>query len=135
MEQSFATKIKQANATLIAEGNLGCIAEFFTPDYLVHFNEKDTAVGHGVIHKALELIKKAFPKVQVEVKILVENDNCIAWMRTLSGIQEGAYKGFPASNREIVWREMVTSEFRDGLIAKEWVVTDLAERLLLSRKR
>lgn len=29
---------------------------------------------------------------------------------------------------------MVTSRFRDGLIAEEWVVTDLAERLLLSRK-
>ena len=29
---------------------------------------------------------------------------------------------------------MVTSEFRDGRIDEEWVVTDLAERLLLARK-
>jgi predicted ester cyclase len=135
MAQSLAAKIKAANWSLIAEGNLDSIAEFFTPDYLVHFNEKDTAVGHKVIRQALELINKAFPQVQVEVEILVERDNRIAWMRTLSGVQEGSYKGFPASNRKIVWREMVTSEFRDGLIAREWVLSDLAERLLLSRKR
>ncbi len=33
----------------------------------------------------------------------------------------------------ISWRDMVTSEFRDGRIAEEWVATDLAERLLLAR--
>ena len=32
-------------------------------------------------------------------------------------------------------REMVTSRFRDGLIAEDWFLTDLAERLLLARKR
>ncbi len=29
---------------------------------------------------------------------------------------------------------MVVSRFRDGLIAEEWVISDLAERLLLARK-
>jgi hypothetical protein len=29
---------------------------------------------------------------------------------------------------------MVTSRFRDGLIAEDWVISDLAERLLLARK-
>lgn len=135
MDRSLATKIKAANATLIAEGNLDRIADYFTPDYLVHFSEKDAAGGHEMIHKALVLIKKAFPQVEVVVEILVESDNRIAWMRTLSGVQKGSYKGFPASNRQIIWREMVTSEFRNGLIAQEWIVSDLAERLLLSRKR
>jgi hypothetical protein len=36
--------------------------------------------------------------------------------------------------RRIVWRDMVTSRFRDGLIAEEWAISDLAERLLLARK-
>lgn len=31
--------------------------------------------------------------------------------------------------------DMVTSRFRDGKIAEEWVISDLAERLLLARKR
>ena len=50
-------------------------------------------------------------------------------------MQQGAYAGFPASGRVIVWRDMVTSVFRDGRIAEEWVISDLAEQLLGSRKR
>jgi hypothetical protein len=30
---------------------------------------------------------------------------------------------------------MITSEFRDGLIAEEWAVSDLEGRLLIARKR
>jgi hypothetical protein len=30
---------------------------------------------------------------------------------------------------------MATSRFDNGLIAEDWVITDLAERLLLARKR
>jgi hypothetical protein len=36
---------------------------------------------------------------------------------------------------DIVWSDMVASRFRDHLIAEDRVITDLAERLLLVRKR
>lgn len=134
MKASLATKIEAANEVLIEKGQLNAIGEFFSPEYTIHFHHKDTATGHKIIHDALGLMKKAFPKVTLEMTVLVESENRIAWMRTLSGKQEGAYKGFPASHRTITWREMVTSEFRDGLIAQEWFITDLAEQLLRSRK-
>lgn len=31
----------------------------------------------------------------------------------------------------MIWRDMATSRFDNGLIAEDWVITDLAERLLL----
>jgi hypothetical protein len=34
----------------------------------------------------------------------------------------------------MVWREMITSRFEDGLIVEEWFLTDLAEQFLLARK-
>ena len=81
------------------------------------------------------MLRRAFPDIGLEVVILVEGKDRVAWQRTLKGTHLGAYKGFPGSGRVIVWRDMVISQFRDGFIAEEWVVTDLAERLLLSRKR
>ena len=72
---------------------------------------------------------------QVDVDILLEGDERVAWQRTLRATHKGKFKSFPASGLQIVWRDMVTSQFRDGLIAEEWVITDLAEQLLLSRKR
>ena len=53
----------------------------------------------------------------------------VAWQRTLQGSQDGSFRGFP------VWRDMVTSRFRDGRIAEDWVITDVVERLLRTRKR
>jgi len=38
------------------------------------------------------------------------------------------FKNFPASGLQIVWRDMVTSQFYEGLIAEEWVLTDLVEQ-------
>ncbi len=40
--------------------------------------------------------------------------------RTLRGTHQGDFMGFPACGRLIVWRDMVTSQFRDGLIAEDW---------------
>lgn len=132
---TLAARIKLANSTLLVDGKLEDIGEFFTPDYVVHFSHAAPARGQAVVREALGRINVAFPRLRVKVEILVEGGKRIAWLRTLSGMQEGPYKGFPAGNRRIVWRELVTSEFRDGLIAEEWIVTDLAEQLLLSRKR
>jgi predicted ester cyclase len=79
-------------------------------------------------------LRRAFADVQVDVQIFVNSRDRIAWQRTLRGTHHRAFKGFPATWRTIVWRDMVTSRFEDGLIAEEWVITDLAERLLLARK-
>jgi predicted ester cyclase len=91
--------------------------------------------GHGGIRRFLGMLQRAFPDLQVQVEILVEAKDRVAWQRTLRATHQGDFKGFPATGRQIVWRDMVTSRFRDGLIAEDWVITDLAERLLLARKR
>ncbi len=135
MNRSLASKIKAANAALIGDGNLDAIGEFFTPDYVAHVTGEDMALGHDGVRKVLGMYRRAFPDLQVEVEILVAGKNRVAWQRTLRGTHQGAFKGFPPSGRSLVWRDMVASQFRDGLIAEEWFITDLAERLLLARKR
>ncbi len=132
---SLSAKIKAANRTLIAEGNHEAVQKFFTSDYVAHLTDQDVAGGHELIRGHLELYKRAFPHLKVKVEILLEGTDRVAWQRTLRAKQDGAFKGFPASGREMVWRDVVTSRFRDGLIAEEWVISDLAEQLLLSRKK
>jgi steroid delta-isomerase-like uncharacterized protein len=132
---SLASRIREANAVLFVDGALNEIERFFSPDYVAHLTEQKMTGGHDSIRKVLSSIRKSFPDLKVEVEILVEGVNRVAWQRTLQGTHQAAFKGFPGSGRSIVWRDMVTSHFRDGLIVEEWVVTDLAERLLLSRKK
>ena len=111
------------------------MSDFFTPDYIVHLTDQDLAGGHDLVRNALAMYRSAFPDIQIEVEILVEAKDRVAWQRTIRGTHKGAFKGFPATERSMVWREMVTSRFHDGLIAEEWLVSDLAERLLIAKKR
>ena len=135
MDRTLAAKIQAANSTLIAKGNLDAVGEFFAPDYVAHVTDQDMAGGHSVIRRFVGMLQRSFPDLQADVEILVEGKDRVAWQRTLRGTHQSDFMGFPASGRQIVWRDMVTSRFRDGLIAEDWVITDLAERLLLARKR
>ena len=133
MDRSLASKVEAANSALISKGQLKAIGEFFTPDYVAHLTDQDIT-GHGAIQKFLGMLHSTFPDLEIEVEILVEGKDRVAWQRTLRGTHQGDFMGFPACGRQIVWRDMVTSRFRDGLIAEDWLITDLAERLLLARK-
>jgi predicted ester cyclase len=135
MSRSLASRIEAANSALLVDGELGAVGEFFAPDYVAHLTDGDLTGGHGAIRRFLRTYRRAFSGMQVELEILVKSKDRVAWQRTFRARHEGPFKGFPATGRPIVWRDMVTSRFRDGLIAEDWVITDLAERLLLARKR
>ncbi|MBX3717142.1 MAG: ester cyclase [Burkholderiales bacterium] len=130
----LASKIEAANAALLAKGGVDAVGQFFAPDYVAHGTGKGMA-GHGAIRRFVGMYRRAFPDLRFKVEILVEAKDRVAWHRTIRATHKGDFKGFPASGRRIVWRDMVISRFRDGLIAEDWVITDLAERLLLARKR
>ncbi|MCB1207866.1 MAG: ester cyclase [Verrucomicrobiales bacterium] len=133
--EPLSSIVRAANHALIENGNSDAIATYFAPDYIAHLTDQDVAGGHKLIRGMLDLYQRAFPSPKVEVEILLEGSDRVSWQRTIRAIQEGAFKGFPASGRDIVWRDVVTSRFRDGLIVEEWVISDLAEQLLLSRKK
>ena len=135
MEKSLSSKIQAANTAIIVNGDLDAIEEYFAADYVVHLTGRDMKGGHDAIRNIISTLRHSFPDIKVEVEILMEGETRVAWQRTLRGTHQDAFKGFPASGLQIVWRDMVTSQFRNGLIEEEWVLTDLAERLLLSRKR
>jgi steroid delta-isomerase-like uncharacterized protein len=135
MSKSLASKIQAANSAVMADGDVKAIGEFFAPGYVAHLTDQDMTGGHDAIRKVLAIYRRAFTDLRIEVEILAETKDRVAWQRTIRGTHTGNFKGFPATGRAIVWREMVTSRFRDGLIAEDWFITDLAERLLLARKR
>ena len=135
MKKSFTTQIEEANAILISNGDLDAVGDFFASDYSVHITGHAIKGGHKIVRDVLGEILKSFPDIQVDVDIFMEEKERVAWQRTLRGTHECKFKSFPASGLQIVWRDMVISQFHNGLIAEEWVITDLAEQLLLSRKR
>ncbi|HEX4955440.1 MAG TPA: ester cyclase [Thermoanaerobaculia bacterium] len=134
MAPSPASRIQAANAALLVEGDLDAVGEYFAPEYVAHFTGEDLTGGPAAIRKFLGQLRRAFADLEVEVEILVESRDRVAWQRTIRATHRASYQGFPATDRPIVWRDMVTSRFRDGLIVEDWALSDLAEQLLRARK-
>jgi steroid delta-isomerase-like uncharacterized protein len=131
----LAQKISVANSTLLVDGNLTAVTDFFGPGYIAHATDREIRGGPDAVRRFVESYRRAFSDLEVDVQILVESTDRVAWQRTLRGTHRAAYKGFPATGGKIVWRDMATSRFEDGLIAEDWVISDLAEQLLRARHR
>ncbi len=71
MGQSLVTKIRAANTTLIANGNLEAVGDFFASDYVAHLTDRDMEGGHDAIRKYLKMLRRAFPHIEIDVEILV----------------------------------------------------------------
>jgi predicted ester cyclase len=134
MTSTYRTKIEAAAQDLFANGRLDAIPRVFSPNYTVHLTTGDVH-GYAPILGFFETIHGAFPALGVQTEILMERGEQVCWQRTLRGVQRKALHGFPALNREVVWRDMVVSRFENELIVEEWVVSDLVERVLLARKK
>jgi len=133
MSDAYATTIERANAALMVRGDLDAIPEFFTEDYRAHLTDGDVTGGHDAVRRVLQMYRSAFSDLEVQVETLVESGDRAAWQRTLRATHSGPFRGFPATGKPITWREMLVSRLADGRIAEEWVVSDLAEKLLLTR--
>lgn len=134
MLTSPSSLIKAATSAILVAGDVKAICTYFAQNYVAHVTEQDISGGHALIRTMINMYRKAFSDLSVEIDVFLESSDKVAWRRTLRANQTGAFKGFPGTGASIIWQEVVITRVADGLIAEEWIVTDLAERLLLGRK-
>ena len=134
MKSKHLSLLKKATAALLERGEIDRMADYFSPNYVVHLTGKDASGGHDMIRKVVSLYQSAFSGITTRVDLLAQQDDRVAWQRTIQATHRGPFKGFPATNLRMTWREMITSRFEGDLIVEEWFLTDLAEQLLLARK-
>lgn len=132
---ALSDRIHAVNAALFAPGGEDTIGDGFDAGYVAHVTDRRVAGGHALVRHQLDLYRRAFVDLVFEVEVLVEAGDRVAWQRTHRAVHAGAFLGFPATGRALVWRDVVTSRFESGRIAEEWVITDLVERLILARKQ
>ena len=134
MPTSNGSLIETATSEPLVAGRVEAIGTFFAEDYVAHVTAQDLPGGHELIRAVMAMYRRAFTDLAAEVLVFVESDDTVAWRRTMRARHTGTFKGFPGTGLPIVWQEMVISRVAASRIAEEWIVTDLAERLLLGRK-
>ncbi len=124
-EATPSDRIQAANEQLLNQGNLAKLEEFFSAEYVNH------SFGRGIepIRGFLEGMRTAFPDLRVEVEILLEQDDMVAWRRTHRGTFKADLAGTKATGREVVWHAVVISRVKDGRIVEEWGLGDFADQV------
>jgi steroid delta-isomerase-like uncharacterized protein len=132
----------QANAALVLEalsalnaGDLdGCLARM-TPDFVMHYAELPEPLhGTETWRQGAEMMRRAFPDLEARIDDVVAAEDRVALRLTIHGTHRGDFhlgelQSFPATGRTI---QYVSHEFyrvSDGLIAEEWICSDMASLL------
>ena len=123
-----------ANAALVRESvdalNAGDTERLLTvvaPDIVIHYAEMPEPLhGRETWQQGFELMKRAFPDLNAEVDDLIAADDKVALRLTLGGTHQGEFQGIPATGRAIRYVSHEFYRVRDGLIAEEWICSDMA---------
>ena len=107
----------------------GCMARI-APDLIINLAElPEPQHGQEVWRQGFEMMKHAFPDLQANIEDIVAAQDKVAVRVRFRGTHSGEFLGIPATGRAI---EYVSHEFyriADGLIAEEWICSDMATLL------
>lgn len=124
----------EANTTLVRDSveafNTGDTAKLLAvaaPDIVIHYAEMPSPLqGRETWQQGYELMKRAFPDLEIHVDDLVAAGDKVALRLTLSGTHLGEFQGIPATGRTISYVSHEFYRVADGLVAEEWICSDLA---------
>ena len=134
MAKSKEERVRFANDEILGKGNLDIVDEIFATDYVVHAGGKDHK-GPEFVRRFAKLLRSAIPDLRVvEVTVLIEAGDTIAWQRTFSGTHEAEMGGIPPTRQKVKWRDIVVTRFDGEKIAEDWTVSELAGVLALKHK-
>jgi steroid delta-isomerase-like uncharacterized protein len=131
---SSQSESAQANAALVREsvealnaGDTARLLAVVAPDIVIHYAEMPEPLhGRETWLKGFELMKRAFPDLHAHVDDIVAAEDKVALRLTLSGTHQGEFQGIQASGRTIGYVSHEFYRVADGLIAEEWICSDMA---------
>jgi steroid delta-isomerase-like uncharacterized protein len=122
-----AVALVRASVDALNAGDTDTLLAVVAPDFVIHYAEDPEPLqGRQTWKQGFELMKHAFPDLEVHVDDIVAADDKVAVRLTLSGTHQGEFQGIPPTGRKIRY---VSHEFYrvvDGLIAEEWICSDTA---------
>jgi steroid delta-isomerase-like uncharacterized protein len=106
-----------------------CLA-LAAPDLIINLAElPEPQYGHDVWRQGFELMKRAFPDLQAHIEDIFAAQDKVAVRLRFRGTHSGEFLGLPATGRSV---DYVSHEFyriENGLIAEEWICSDMATLL------
>jgi steroid delta-isomerase-like uncharacterized protein len=128
------TQSPDANIALVRDGfddfsagDLDACVARAAPDLVINLAElPDPMYGRDVWRQGAELMRHAFPDLEAHVEDIFAAGDRVAVRLTFRGTHTGEFLGIPATGRTIRYVSHEFYRVADGLIAEEWICSDLA---------
>jgi steroid delta-isomerase-like uncharacterized protein len=123
-------ELVRAAARAFNAGNTDECLALIAPDFIINLAELPEPMhGREAWRQNFEMMKHAFPDVQAHIEDIVAAEDKVAVRLRIRGTHSGEFLGIPATGRAI---DYVSHEFyrvADGLLAEEWICSDMATLL------
>jgi steroid delta-isomerase-like uncharacterized protein len=124
----------QENAALVRQsfdafnaGDTARLSAVVAPDLVMHLAELPEPIrGRETWQQGFELMRRAFPDLEAQIDDVVAAEDRVAVRVSFRGTHSGEFQGIAATGRRIHYISHEFHRVEDGLIAEEWICTDMA---------
>lgn len=107
------------------QGNLAAVDQIVAPDVVTHDPIiLDAPTGSDSIRGGIEMIRKAFPDLHVEILDLIAEGDRVASYVLMRGTNTGDYRRGGATNKRGTMRAFLLWRIADGKLAENWGMAD-----------
>jgi steroid delta-isomerase-like uncharacterized protein len=96
------------------------------PDFVMNLAGLPPMRGSDVWRQGADVIRTGFPDLHARIDDLVAEGDRVAVRLTFRGTHQGEFLGVPATGRTVEYVSHEFYRFADGLVAEEWICSDLA---------
>ena len=126
--------VSEANVELVRAGfealnagDLDACVELTSPDLIINLAELPEPLhGRDIWREGAAMFRRAFPDLHAEIEDIFGSGDRVAVRVSMSGTHRGEYLGIPATGRPVSYVSHEFYRVQDGLIAEEWICSDMA---------
>ena len=98
-----------------------------SPGLVMHIAGVPEALrGREIWRQGFEMMRSAFPDLEARIDDVVAADDRLAARLSFRGTHAGEFQGIAATGRRIAYISHEFYRVADGLIAEEWICSDMA---------
>jgi steroid delta-isomerase-like uncharacterized protein len=120
-EKALATRFY---AEIMSKGDLDVIDDLIADDFVEHEEVPGGASGKDGVRQFVQMIRAAFPDLQVDVAAMVAEGDEVWVHAVATGTNQGEFLGMPATGKPMTMAMIDRIKFKGGKAVEHWGVSD-----------
>jgi steroid delta-isomerase-like uncharacterized protein len=120
-EKALATRFY---AEIMSKGDLDVIDDLIADDFVEHEEVPGGASGKDGVRQFVQMIRAAFPDLQVDVAAMVAEGDEVWVHAVATGTNQGEFMGMPATGKPMTMAMIDRIKFKGGKAVEHWGVSD-----------